>query len=116
MSRSGWPQDVALERDSREIVLVTGSSGLIGSAVVRRLAGDFTVIGFDKEGNPHPPPQAECVCVDLGSDSSVTAGFDRVRYAYGRTSRRSSTWPPTTTSRASRSLTAAAGDPCDPAR
>lgn len=33
-----------------EIVLVTGSSGLIGSAVVRCLESASTVIGFDREG------------------------------------------------------------------
>jgi NAD dependent epimerase/dehydratase family/SPW repeat len=68
----------------RDVVLVTGSSGLIGAAVARRLAEEFAVIGFDKDGNPYPPPQAECVCVDLTSDESVRAGFERVLHAYGR--------------------------------
>lgn len=67
----------------QEVVLVTGSSGLIGSALVRRLADNHRVIGFDREGAPHPPPQAECVCVDLTSDESVRAGLDRVRHGYG---------------------------------
>ena len=67
----------------KEIVIVTGSSGLLGSAVVRRLAGRYQVMGFDREGYPHPPPEAECVCVDLTSDESVQAGLRRVRYAYG---------------------------------
>jgi nucleoside-diphosphate-sugar epimerase len=35
--------------EDQHILLVTGSSGLIGLAVVRGLAGDFTVVGFDKE-------------------------------------------------------------------
>ena len=64
-------------------VLVTGSSGLIGSAVIRRLAERFTVVGFDREGPPHPPPMAECVCVDVTSDESVREGLERVRFAYG---------------------------------
>ncbi|MBY0507715.1 MAG: NAD(P)-dependent oxidoreductase [Bryobacteraceae bacterium] len=64
-------------------VLVTGGSGLIGSAVIRELSERYTVIGFDREGNPHPPPMAECVCVDLTSSESVRAAFERVRYAYG---------------------------------
>lgn len=67
----------------RDLVLITGSSGLIGSAAVRRLAENATVVGFDRDGNPNPPAQAECVCVDLASDRSVRAGFDRVRYANG---------------------------------
>lgn len=68
---------------SREVVLITGSSGLIGSAAVNRLAEQFTVVGFDRDGPPHPPPAAECVCVDLTSDESVREALERVRYAYG---------------------------------
>jgi nucleoside-diphosphate-sugar epimerase len=67
----------------KNVVLVTGSSGLIGSAAVRRFAEHFTVIGFDRAGDPHPPKEAECVCVDMTSEESVKAGLARVRYAYG---------------------------------
>ena len=67
----------------RETILVTGSSGLIGTAVCNRLARRFNVIGFDRAGDPEPPPTAECVCVDLTSDKSVQRGFERVRYGYG---------------------------------
>src|SRR5439155_9628962 len=67
----------------KDVVLVTGSSGLIGSATVRRFAERFTVIGFDRAGDPHPPKEAECVCVDMTSEESVKAALARVRYAYG---------------------------------
>jgi len=66
-----------------ETIVVTGSSGLIGSALVNRLADRYRVVGFDLERPPHPPPVAECVCVDLTSDDSVQAGLDRVRHGYG---------------------------------
>lgn len=66
-----------------DVIVVTGSSGLIGRAVVSRVAPRFRVVGFDREGWPHPPREAECVCVDLTSDASVKAGFERVRYGYG---------------------------------
>src|SRR5712692_968672 len=70
--------------DSAGVVLVTGSAGFIGRAVVRRLARSFRMVGFDREGgDTHPPPEAECVCIDLTADDSVRAGFERVRYAYG---------------------------------
>ncbi|MCI0460814.1 MAG: NAD-dependent epimerase/dehydratase family protein, partial [Gemmataceae bacterium] len=67
----------------KETVIITGSSGLIGSAVARRFGEPFAVLGFDQEGPPHPPPVAECVCVDLTSDESVAAGLERVRRGYG---------------------------------
>lgn len=65
------------------VVIITGSSGLIGSAVVRRLASKFQIAGFDRAGDPHPPPEAECICVDVTSEESVQAGLRRVRHGYG---------------------------------
>lgn len=45
----------------RNIVLVTGSNGRIGSAVVRRLSGRFSdVVGFDRKA-PAPPRAARTV-------------------------------------------------------
>ena len=68
---------------SADVLLVTGSSGLIGSAVVKRFAGDFMIVGFDRETSPHPPAEAECVCADLASEESVREAFARLRYGYG---------------------------------
>src|SRR3546814_10030350 len=56
---------------SKPMVIVTGSSGYIGSAVVRAFAEHFDLVGLDRETSPHPPIDAECVCVDLTSDESV---------------------------------------------
>ncbi len=66
-----------------QIVLVTGSSGLLGTALIEALRKRVQVVGFDRDGQPQPPPEVECVCVDLTSDRSVQRGLDRVRYAYG---------------------------------
>ena len=67
----------------KPVVVVTGSSGLIGCALCKALAKDYQIVGFDRDGYPYPPPEAECVCVDLSSDASVKHSFERVRYAYG---------------------------------
>lgn len=66
-----------------EVVVVTGSSGFIGAALVTRLAERYRVVGFDRDMPPHPPPVAECVCIDVTSDSSVAAALTRLRTAYG---------------------------------
>jgi len=39
---------------------ITGSSGLIGSAMARRLEAQYEVICFDREGAPHPPAECDC--------------------------------------------------------
>lgn len=65
------------------IVIVTGSSGYIGSAMVEALASAYRVLGFDREVHPHPPSEAECICIDITDVESLEAAFDRVRTAHG---------------------------------
>lgn len=69
--------------EGKGIVIVTGSSGFIGAATIKRLATDYTVVGFDLVLPPHPQPEAECLRVDLTSDTSIKAAFERLRAAYG---------------------------------
>lgn len=54
----------------RSNLIITGSTGRIGAALLERFEGKFNLIGFDREMSPHPPPFAECVCVDFGSDNT----------------------------------------------
>jgi nucleoside-diphosphate-sugar epimerase len=72
-----------MDGPKRAVVVVTGSSGFIGSAVGKRLAEHFDVVGLDREGPPHPPPGVDCVDVDLTSDESVQAALDTVRDRHG---------------------------------
>src|SRR5438128_2269796 len=71
-------------KQDRDVIVVTGGSGFIGSAVIEALSQLYTLVGFDREGNPHPPVAAECVCVDLSSLESVERAFSRLRYGYGQ--------------------------------
>lgn len=67
----------------KEIIVVSGSSGLIGTTLINRLAEDYLVIGLDNTGYPFPPYTAECVCIDITSDESMENAFKRIRFAYG---------------------------------
>jgi nucleoside-diphosphate-sugar epimerase len=67
----------------QEIVVVTGSSGLIGAAVADRLHGRYHVVGFDRPGAPHPPTHIECIDLDVTSDESVRDGLRWVRERHG---------------------------------
>ncbi len=68
---------------ARETVLVTGSSGFIGRAVIMRLAEHYAVVGLDRDQPPHPLPAAEFFAIDLTSDDSVRGALQRVRAGYG---------------------------------
>lgn len=67
----------------KEVVIVTGSSGLIGTSIIKRLAEKYRVIGLDNTGYPYPPKEAECVCYDITSENSIRAAMERIRYGYG---------------------------------
>ena len=68
----------------RSILLVTGSSGRIGSAVMQRLRGRFSdVVGFDRQAPAPPPPGCVAIPVDVTSDESVDEGFRILRKHHG---------------------------------
>ncbi len=69
--------------DHRQIVVVTGSSGFIGSAAIKRLAERYRLVGLDREGGAEPPSIAECVEGDLTSDESIAKGLRGVRERHG---------------------------------
>jgi nucleoside-diphosphate-sugar epimerase len=64
-------------------VIVTGSSGFIGAALINKLSSGISLVGFDRMASSGPPPAAECVCIDLTSEDAVKAAFERVHIAYG---------------------------------
>ncbi len=67
----------------KEIILVTGSNGYLGYPIAERLAGTFTVVGFDRKQPSHPPPAAECLYVDISSEPSLRRGLQAVRERHG---------------------------------
>lgn len=69
--------------ERKDTVIITGSTGFIGSAVVKKLAGRFALVGLDRATTRQPPPAAECICIDLTSEDAIAAGLQRVRTAYG---------------------------------
>lgn len=71
------------EVSPKETIIVTGGSGLIGSAAARRLAKHYNVIVLDLQPPPDLPPQTKWVAVDLTSDESVERGLDRIHQDYG---------------------------------
>jgi nucleoside-diphosphate-sugar epimerase len=70
--------------DTSGLILVTGSNGRIGSALMRRLTGKYgQVIGFDLKAPAPPPPECVRIPVDIGSDESVKEGLKVLRAHHG---------------------------------
>ena len=67
----------------KEVIIVTGSSGLLGTRIIKRLINKFRLVGLDKSGNPFPPREVEWVCFDITSEKSIRRAMERIRYAYG---------------------------------
>ncbi len=67
------------------IIIVTGSNGRIGDAVMRRFAGRFgDVVGFDRKAPKPPPPNCVYISVDITSDESVRDGLAMIGKHHGR--------------------------------
>ena len=59
-----------------DIVLVTGSNGRIGTALMQQLRKRFNnVVGFDLKAPEPPPPECVRIAVDISSDDSVKEGL-----------------------------------------
>jgi nucleoside-diphosphate-sugar epimerase len=69
--------------NQKPVVLVTGSSGLIGNRIIDRLADRYQCIGLDKVGNPNANPKVENVCLDITDRASIDSALERVKFAYG---------------------------------
>lgn len=80
---SGDPLDNVGDDIGDEIVLITGSSGHIGSAVIERLAGRYTLVGLDRPGPPNPDDPAHCIPFDITSEDSVASAISEVREKFG---------------------------------
>jgi nucleoside-diphosphate-sugar epimerase len=66
------------------IIIVTGSNGRIGDAVMRRFAGRFAdVIGFDRKAPKPPPPGCVYIPVEITDDESVRNGLRTIREHHG---------------------------------
>jgi nucleoside-diphosphate-sugar epimerase len=70
-------------RNKKEVIVISGSSGLIGTALIHKIASQYRVIGLDKMSHSCPPIEAECVCVDITSDENMAFAAKRIRYEYG---------------------------------
>jgi nucleoside-diphosphate-sugar epimerase len=65
--------------ERRDTLIVTGSSGFIGEALLSTLAASFEVIGLDRSQPKQLPSEASFEQIDLTSDESVNRVFVKIR-------------------------------------
>lgn len=68
---------------SKGVILVTGSCGRIGAAVVKRLGKDFRMVGFELLKAFYASANEELVPCDISSDESVHQALNHIRNFYG---------------------------------
>ncbi len=70
-------------KSAKPIILVTGSTGLIGTRVLKAFSSDFKVVGLDLKRPETPVPATHFVECDLTNDESVSRALDTVRDNHG---------------------------------
>ncbi len=73
-----------INKSENGIIVVTGSNGRIGDAVMRQFAGRFDdVVGFDRKVATPPPPGCKYIPIEITSDESVRDGLRILREHHG---------------------------------
>ncbi len=71
------------QEQHRETVVLTGATGFIGSALIKRLADRYTVVALDRARPPEPASPAHAIAFDLASDEAVRDALAQVREQFG---------------------------------
>lgn len=84
MDQTSMPSETDSSHNSEKpVVIVTGSSGLIGSRIIERLAPKYRIVGLDKEGSPQPQPKADCMNFDITDAGNIRLTMEHIRKQYG---------------------------------
>lgn len=65
----------------KDIVLITGGTGFIGTRIIEKLSENYRIVLLDKGGIA--PVIAETVFMDVTDQDSIDAALNRVEYVYG---------------------------------
>jgi nucleoside-diphosphate-sugar epimerase len=72
-----------IAKSVKATILVTGSTGLIGTRTLEALSANYNIIGMDVKRPEKTIPQTDFVECDLTKDESVVKALDGVRNKYG---------------------------------
>src|SRR5690606_26752458 len=69
--------------NDKPVILITGSSGLLGDAIGQRLTGNFQLVGLDPVEPKTNEANVDWRACDLTRDADVRDALDRIRADYG---------------------------------
>jgi len=69
--------------DKKGVILVTGSCGRVGAAVVKKFGADYHMVGFELLKAFYASASEELVPCDISSDESVHQALTHIRNFYG---------------------------------
>lgn len=67
----------------KEFVIITGSSGFIGSKLIETISGKYTIIGLDRYPGSKLSESIEHITMDISSDEKVAEAFSIIKERYG---------------------------------
>jgi nucleoside-diphosphate-sugar epimerase len=73
----------AMENGGKPVILITGSEGLIGRALVEAFSADYDVAAFDITRPDKQPEKEDFIDCDLTKDESVTGALAQLRQKHG---------------------------------
>jgi nucleoside-diphosphate-sugar epimerase len=68
---------------AQQLVLVTGSAGYLGTALVGALARSYRVVGLDLKAPRRVAPETDFIACDLTKDDSVSSALSAIRQRHG---------------------------------
>jgi|GEM_PF-4741697 len=71
------------EQSPKPVILITGSSGLLGQALAKAFVKDYCVVGLDVKEPDEPPEGHHHIGCDLTDDEHVRKALDSVGQTYG---------------------------------
>ena len=67
----------------KDVIIITGSCGHIGTALIKGLGENYSIVGFELLKAIYASSHEELVPVDLSSDESVHQAFMHIKNFYG---------------------------------
>jgi UDP-glucose 4-epimerase len=72
-----------MENQNKPVIIITGSTGLLGTELSKRLQDRYQIVGLDVKASTDPLKKVEFIGFDISDIGSIGKALDRVKYLYG---------------------------------